>query len=152
MGLRERGSDTEKLRNQCAGWKSTCVVAGVGWGGVGWGLGLAVTELGDLGPQAGEGSWVQLVRLVGFAGREVGGPAMLRSRRLASVPGEDSGLLPGPGPGKVESCQAVEAETQYRRLGQGGLPGWEAKGSWLGAAGRTWSVLEEGGRSVGLGL
>ena len=135
MGLRERGSDTEKLRNQCVGWKSACVVAGVGWGGVGWGLGLAVTELGDLGPQAGEGSWVQLVRLVGFAGWEVGRPAMRRSRRLASVPGEGSGLLPGPGPGKVESCQAEEAETQYRRLGQGGYLVGRPKGLGWGLQG-----------------
>lgn len=48
------------------------------------------------------------------------GLSMLRSRWLASVPGEDSELLPGLGLGKVESCQALEEEARYRKLGQGG--------------------------------
>lgn len=48
---------------------------------------------------------------------------------------EDSGLLPGPGPGKVESCLAIEAETQYRRLGQGGYLVGRPKGLGWGLQG-----------------
>lgn len=53
------------------------------------------------------------------------------------MPGEDSEFLPGLGRGKVESCQG-------QKVGPRGLPGWEAKGSSLGLAGRTSLGLEEG--------
>ena len=63
-------------------------------------------------------------------------------QRVAAWPRtREGGVLPGRRSG--DSVQKV---------GPRGLPGWEAKGSWLGAAGRTWSILEEGWRSVGLGL